>query len=57
MPTAQALALLARISPFLRTNKALRATAILTPYIELTPRNGKYTPALRSARLASRSKC
>ena len=48
----QALALLARISPFFRTYKALRARAILTHYIELTPRNGKYTPAMRSARLA-----
>lgn len=46
----QALALLKQVQPFLRTYKAERATLILRDYVDLTPRNGKYTPELKQAR-------
>lgn len=48
----QALRLLERIAPFLKTYKARRARAILTHYVNLTPRNGKYDEATRRRRLA-----
>ena len=41
----QALALLAQVAPYLRTYKAKRAALILSDYIRLTPRNGKYSKA------------
>jgi hypothetical protein len=46
----QALALLEQIYPFLRSYKADRAALVLREYVNLTPRNGKYTDALRQAR-------
>ena len=46
----RALAVLAQVLPYLRTYKAERARLLLGEYVALTPRNGKYTPALRAAR-------
>jgi len=46
----QALALLQQIAPLLQTYKAARAKLILDHYVELTPRNGKYTRDLASRR-------
>ncbi len=48
----QALTLLARVSPYLRTYKASRARLLLSDYVRLTPRNGRYTPQLRAQRQA-----
>jgi hypothetical protein len=48
----QALALLEQIAPYLRTYKRGRASLALAHYVELTPRNGKYTPELHQRRLA-----
>jgi len=39
----QALALLRQIRPFLKSHKATRADLVLTDYLRLTPRNGRYT--------------
>jgi hypothetical protein len=47
----QALKLLKQIAPFLKTYKARRSKLILREYLVLTPRNGKYSPALRLNRL------
>lgn len=46
----QALNLLEQVYPFLRTYKAARAALVLSEYVNLTPRNGKYTDELRQAR-------
>lgn len=46
----QALGLLSKIHPHLRTYKRQRASLILRDYIRLTPRNGKYSPSLKLAR-------
>ena len=46
----QALAVLKQVEPYLRTYKVERASLILRDYIELTPRNGKYTIQQRVAR-------
>jgi len=46
----QALALLAQISPHLKTYKAKRAQIILRDYIRLTPRNGYYTEQMKRQR-------
>jgi hypothetical protein len=46
----QALSLLEQISPYLRTYKKYRSQLILKDYLRLTPRNGKYTEELRSAK-------
>lgn len=46
----QALDLLHQIAPYLRTHKARRAKLVLDRYVELTPRNGKYTAELRQTR-------
>ncbi len=40
----QALILLQYIAPYLRTYKRHRAELILANYLDLTPRNGQYTP-------------
>lgn len=48
----QALALLEQIEPYLRTYKRERAHLILRDYLRLTPRNGKYTAAMRREREA-----
>lgn len=47
----QALDLLEQIFPWLRGYKARRAELVLRDYIQLTPRNGKYTPEQRLARV------
>lgn len=46
----QALDVLRQIHPYLLTYKARRSAPILKHYVELTPRNGKYTTVLRSER-------
>jgi hypothetical protein len=46
----QALTLLAQIQPFLRSYKQYRAQVVLTDYVRLTPRNGKYSEAVLAAR-------
>jgi len=46
----QALDLLRQVAPFLRSYKRRRALLALTDYLAVTPRNGKYSPALRAAR-------
>lgn len=48
----QALALLSRVADYLRTYKSERARLLLDRYILVTPRNGRYTPRQRRARLA-----
>jgi len=48
----QALTLLGRVSPYLRTYKAGRARLLLEEYVRVTPRNGRYTPHQRAARQA-----
>ncbi|MGH8620300.1 MAG: hypothetical protein ACREUW_21615, partial [Burkholderiales bacterium] len=48
----QALTLLEQIAPYLRTYKAGRARLILRDYLRLTPRNGRYTAEMKSAREA-----
>ncbi len=48
----QALTLLTQIYPYLRTHKSKRAKLAVENYIQLTPRNGRYTDKL----LAERSK-
>lgn len=46
----QALALIQKIAPYLRTYKRDRATLILQEYLRLTPRNGYYTDQIRAER-------
>ena len=46
----QALALLLRITPYMRSYKAQRAQLALQKYVAVTPRNGKYTAEILSAR-------
>jgi len=46
----QALNLLQQLMPYLQTYKAKRAQIIITEYLAITPRNGKYTAATRAAR-------
>tara|TARA_R110001599_G_scaffold117812_2_gene286410 strand:+ start:802 stop:1074 length:273 start_codon:yes stop_codon:yes gene_type:complete len=46
----QALSLLEQIFPYLRTYKKYRSQLILKDYLRLTPRNGKYSEDLRSAK-------
>lgn len=46
----QALDLLRQITPYLRTYKAIRARMALATYLEVTPRNGKYTPEMLGRR-------
>jgi len=48
----QALTLLGRVSPYLRTYKAGRACLLLEEYVRVTPRNGRYTRHQRAARQA-----
>ena len=52
----QALTLLGQLVPYLRSYKARRAHLALDNYINLTPRNGKYTPAVKRARLQFENK-
>ncbi|WP_213004142.1 hypothetical protein [Parahaliea maris] len=46
----QALQILYPIGPYLLSYKARRCSLIIEKYLELTPRNGKYSPALKQAR-------
>ena len=46
----QALNVLEQIYAYLRTYKRERATLILRDYLQLTPRNGKYTDQQKAAR-------
>lgn len=46
----QALSLLEQISPYLQTYKKYRSQLIIKDYLRLTPRNGKYSEDLRSAK-------
>jgi len=46
----QALAVLEQILPYLRSYKRSRATLALQHYVQLTPRNGRYTKKLMDAR-------
>lgn len=46
----QALALLSQVHKHLLTYKKTRSELILSKYVELTPRNGKYTTQQREAR-------
>jgi len=39
----QALSLLQQVSPYLKTYKAGRASLLLRHYVQLTPRNGRYS--------------
>lgn len=48
----QALRLLARIHPYLRSYKRERSALVPSNYLALTPRNGKYSSELASARAA-----
>ncbi|TLZ32316.1 MAG: hypothetical protein E6K20_02260 [Gammaproteobacteria bacterium] len=48
----QALTLLGRVWPYLRTYKAGRACLLVEEYVRVTPRNGRYTPHQRAARQA-----
>ncbi len=51
----QALALLAQIAPYMQSYKRDRALLALNDYVRLTPRNGKYTNAMRAERAAFES--
>ncbi len=46
----QALQIIARIAPYLRSYKARRAALVLREYLALTPRNGKYSAEFRVLR-------
>ena len=46
----QALDLLVRVTPYLRSYKKFRAKLILDNYVRLTPRNGKYTKVMLAER-------
>jgi hypothetical protein len=46
----QALALLRQVHRYLRTYKRTRSELLLARYVELTPRNGKYTAELEALR-------
>lgn len=46
----RALALLARISGYLRTYKLQRCRLLLEEHLAVTPRNGRYTSAQRAAK-------
>lgn len=46
----QALDVLVQVSTYLKTYKAKRAQLVLRRYIQLTPRNGKYTKAILKKR-------
>lgn len=46
----QALSLVRQVQPYLQSHKKDRAALIMTAYLQLTPRNGKYTPLLEQRR-------
>lgn len=45
-----ALDIIRATQPYLQTHKRLRAKLVLENYLKLTPRNGKYTPAMLGKR-------
>jgi hypothetical protein len=45
-----ALAVLGQVEPYMQSYKRERAQLVLADYVRLTPRNGKYTDAMRGAR-------
>lgn len=47
----QALGLLRQIVPYMKSYKSARANLALREYVRLTPRNGRYTEAMRAARI------
>lgn len=46
----QAIDLLVQVEPFMLTARKLRAKLIIADYIRLTPRNGRYTTAMKRER-------
>jgi len=46
----QALDLLRQLIPYLKTYRAKRANLALSEYLRLTPRNGRYRPAVSASR-------
>lgn len=46
----QALDVIGQVFPYLRSYKLKRAKLVLNEYIQLTPRNGKYSPEMARAR-------
>ena len=46
----QALDLLRHVVPYLKTYRAKRASLALSEYLRLTPRNGRYRPAVAASR-------
>jgi hypothetical protein len=46
----QALDLLRQVVPYLKTYRAKRAQLALSEYLRLTPRNGRYRPAVAASR-------
>jgi 3',5'-cyclic AMP phosphodiesterase CpdA len=46
----QALAMLRQATPYLRSYKRARARLAIVHYVNLTPRNGKYSPEMDAAR-------
>lgn len=46
----QALAVLRQAAPYLQSYKRARAQLAIVHYVELTPRNGKYSPGMNAAR-------
>jgi len=47
----QALSLLQKILPYLKSYKRQRAELILRDYVKLTPRNGKYTSEIMAEKI------
>jgi hypothetical protein len=47
----QALSLVVQLQSYLRSHKRDRAGLILSTYLQVTPRNGKYTPVMEQRRL------
>jgi len=52
LSSRKALALFSQVSPFLQTYKAGRARLLLEEYLQVTPRNGRYTATQRDRRAA-----
>lgn len=52
LSSRKAIALLSQVSPFLRTYKSGRARLLVEEYLQVTPRNGRYTAAQLDRRAA-----
>jgi hypothetical protein len=50
LSSRQALELLRQVAPYLKTYRAERAKLALSDYLRLTPRNGRYRPAVAASR-------